>query len=169
MLAGTRLPELSLGLLHEPRLHAAAAALQHAMWQLAWPLLLGYALLAAPWHVLGEASRWQGSPGKRALGLAVTDRAGARPAFARAALRHAAALLSWLTLNLGHLLAALPPRREALHDRIAGARVLHVRGQARLPGWARAWLVLQVLAGLGLLGWLLLRYVAELEAGLPLP
>jgi hypothetical protein len=40
-------------------------------------------------------------------------------------LRHAAGSLSWLTLNLGHLLAALPPHKRALHDWIAGARVVH--------------------------------------------
>jgi len=39
-------------------------------------------------------------------------------------LREAASLLSWLTLNLGHALALAAPRRQALHDRIAGTRIL---------------------------------------------
>lgn len=167
MMAGTQLPQLPDALLADPRLAAAAATLQSAVWQLCWPLLLGYALLAAPWHVLGERSSWRGSPGKHALGLAVVDGHGDRLSAARAALRHVAALLSWLTLNLGHLLAAWSPTKRALHDRIAGARVLATRADARLPGWARAWIALQALALFALWGWLMLRYVAALEAGIP--
>ena len=40
---------------------------------LLWPVLAGYVLLAAAWHVLGSASRLQGSPGKHAFGLQVGD------------------------------------------------------------------------------------------------
>ena len=49
------------------------AALQAGLWQLAAPWLVGYALLALAWHVGGELSPWQGSPGKHVLGLKVTD------------------------------------------------------------------------------------------------
>ncbi len=167
MMSGVPLPDIADLLLQDSRLWATAAAVQARLWQLAWPLLLGYALLAAPWHVLGERSRWQGSPGKRALGLATTDRAGEPLSLARAGLRHAAGLLSWLTLNLGHAMAALPPRKRALHDLVAGARVVRVRGDGRMPGWARAWIAAQALALVGLWAWLLLRYVAALQAGLP--
>ena len=127
MLEGVRLPGLVQSLLHDPGLLDAAAALQAGLWQLAAPWLLGYALLALAWHVGGELSPWQGSPGKHAFGLQVTDLQGRRLSLPRALLRHVAGLLSWLTLNLGHLLAALPPDRRALHDRIAGARVVRRR------------------------------------------
>lgn len=167
MMGGVPLPGIFDELLHDPRLLQAATGVQAGLWQLAWPPLLGYALLAAPWHVLGEHSRWQGSIGKRALGLAVTDMADRPLSLARAALRHMAGLLSWLTLNLGHAMAAVPPRKRALHDLVAGTRVLRVRGDARMPGWARAWIVLQLLAMVGLWAWLMLRYIAALEAGIP--
>ena len=167
MMAGTQLPQLPGVLLADPRLGGAAATLQSALWQLCWPLLLGYAVLAAPWHILGECSRWRGSPGKRALGLAVVDGHGDSLSAARATLRHVAALLSWLTFNLGHLMAAWSPTKRALHDRVAGARVVATRAGARLPGWARAWIALQALALFALWAWLLLRYVAALEAGIP--
>jgi uncharacterized RDD family membrane protein YckC len=124
MLDGVRLPVLVQGLLHDPRLLAPATALQAGLWQSSLPWLLGYALLALAWHVVGELSPWQGSPGKHVLGLQVTDLQGRRLSLPRALLRHAAGLLSWLTLNLGHLLAALPPHKRALHDWIAGARVV---------------------------------------------
>ena len=167
LMAGTQLPQLAGALLHDARLHAAAGAVQSACWQLLWPLLLGYAVMAAPWHVIGECSRWQGSPGKRALGLAATDLHGRTQSLPRAGVRHVAGLLSWLTLNLGHLMAAVPPQKRALHDYVAGARVVNTHEAARLPGWARAWIGAQVLALFVLLCWLMLRYVAALEAGLP--
>lgn len=133
-LDGASLPALVQSLLHDPKLLQPAAALQAALWQATLPWLLGYALLALAWHVGGELSPWHGSPGKHALGLRVTDLQGRRLSLLRVLLRHVAGLLSWLTLNLGHLLAALPPHRRALHDRIAGARV--VRGQASKPALA---------------------------------
>ena len=133
LMSGRQLSDVAGDLLHDARLHAAAASVQSAAWDLLWPLLLGYALLAAPWHILGECSRWRGSAGKRALGLAVADCDGCRLSLPRAALRHVAGLLSWLTLNLGHLLAAMPPQRRALHDYIAGARVVQAPPAAVRP------------------------------------
>lgn len=124
MMDGTPVLTLVPALLHDPRLLEAAATLQSALWQLSAPFLVGYMLLALPWHVGGELSRWQGSPGKRLLGLKVTDLAGEPLSLSRALLRHATGLLSWLTLNLGHAVAMLPPEKRALHDRLAGTRVL---------------------------------------------
>lgn len=164
LMSGTPPPVLAQTLLHDPGLHAAAAAVQAGLWRMLWPWLLAYALLAAAWHVGGELSRWQGSPGKRALRLVATDLAGQPLAPARAAVRHVAALASWLTLNLGHALAAVPPQKRALHDYLAGTRVACADGDPRMPGWASAWIALQVAAGVALLAWALLRYVAALQA-----
>ncbi|MEO5565764.1 MAG: RDD family protein [Luteimonas sp.] len=124
LLGGTQLPQLVRSLLHDPLLLAPARTLQSGLWDMGMPLLLGYALLALAWHVIGERSPWQASPGKHALGLQVTDLQGRRLSLARALLRHVAGVLSWLSLNLGHALALLPPQKRALHDYIAGARVV---------------------------------------------
>ena len=75
------------------------------------------------------------------LGLVVADMQGAAPSLARSALRNLGGVLSWLSLNLGHALAAVPPRHRALHDYMAGTQVL--APPARLPLWARAWLFAQ--------------------------
>jgi len=124
LLDGTPLPALARALLHEPALLQAAARVEGALWSLLLPWCAGYALLAFAWHVAGDVSPWHGSPGKRLLGLRVEAAAGGAPGLRRAALREAASLLSWLTLNLGHALALAAPRRQALHDRIAGTRVV---------------------------------------------
>jgi uncharacterized RDD family membrane protein YckC len=139
---------LLLAWLTDPALHGAAGVLAAAMVATVWPPLLAFALLGLAYHAGFEASSWQATPGKRALGLRVVAGNGSRPGLPRAALRQAAGLLSWLSLNLGHLLAALPPRHRALHDAVAGARVVQDDAAATLPGWARAWLAVQVVAAM---------------------
>jgi uncharacterized RDD family membrane protein YckC len=66
------------------------------------------------------------TPGKRAVGLAVQGRDGRYPiGLGRAALRFVASLVSGLFLGVGYLMIALDG--DALHDRLAGTRV--VRGR----------------------------------------
>src|SRR5690606_26061153 len=98
-------------------------------------------------------------------GLRVTDRAGRPPSLPRSLSRHLAGAASWLTLNLGHALAALPPRQLALHDRFAGTRVVAASG-APLPGWARLWLAAVAAAGLAATAWLALAASRAMQAGL---
>ncbi len=106
-------------------LHALLQACMHRATEATVLACVAYALVAAPWHLIGETSRWQGSPGKRLLGLRVVDaRRGGRASPTQCALRFIAGGLSWLLLNIGHLMAVLPPRYTALHDRIAGTQVV---------------------------------------------
>ena len=151
-------------LLRDPALRATAAAAESAVYGVLLPPLLVFVVLAAAYWIGFERSAWQATPGKRALALQVTDLQGQRLDLARAAARHVAGALSWLTLNLGHALAAVPPQKRALHDYIAGTRVVHGDGEPRLPGWAKAWVALQVLLAVGLPAWLVLRYIAGLQA-----
>src|SRR5690606_36780709 len=104
-------------------LRDAAAGLATAIVAALWPLLLAFAGVGLLYNVAFEVSPWQATPGKRALGLRVVDGEGRRIGVARAALRHVAGALSWLSLNLGHALAALRPHRRALHDVVSGTRV----------------------------------------------
>ena len=164
VLAGSDLHALSQALLHDAGLRAAAAAVQDGIERATLPFALACAGIALLWHGLGEASPWQGSPGKRAFGLVVTDIDGDPPGPARAFARQVAGLASWLTLNLGHLMAMLPPQHRALHDHLAGTRVLRVDDAPRMPPAARLWLWLQVLGGLLALGWGLSRYFAMLAS-----
>jgi uncharacterized RDD family membrane protein YckC len=164
VLAGTKLPELSRMLEHDPALHAAAQSMQDGIVRATLPFALACAGIALLWHALGEASSWQGSPGKRAFGLVATDVDGARLGFGRALARQAAGVASWITLNLGHLLAALPPQHRALHDYIAGTRVSRADAATRMPPLAKLWLWLQVLGGLLALAWGLSRYFAMLAS-----
>lgn len=154
---------LAVQLMQDAALQAAAAMVEASLRALLLPPALTFMVLAAIYWIGFERSAWQATPGKRALGLQVVDLRGGRPGLARAAGRHFAGALSWLTLNLGHALAALPPHKRALHDYLAGTRVVHADDDPHLPGWASAWIGLQVLLAFALPAWLLLRYVTALR------
>lgn len=76
------------------------------------------------YYALLESSPWQGTLGKKAIGLKVTDLEGRRISFLRATGRHFAKLLSWFTLTIGFILAGLTAKKQALHDIIADCLVV---------------------------------------------
>jgi uncharacterized RDD family membrane protein YckC len=71
-----------------------------------------------------ESSSWQATPGKKALGLAVTDINGRRVTFARASGRFWGKLLSQFTFFFGFAMAGFTARKQALHDILAGCLVV---------------------------------------------
>jgi uncharacterized RDD family membrane protein YckC len=72
-----------------------------------------------------ESSEWQGTAGKKLLGLIVTDLQGQRVSFARASGRHFAKLVtSFIPLGIGYAMAGFTEKRQALHDMIASCLVL---------------------------------------------
>ena len=71
-----------------------------------------------------ESSVWQATPGKKMLGIFVTDLQGKRISFARATGRHAGKTFENLTLFIGFLMAGFTRKKQALHDMIAGTLVL---------------------------------------------
>jgi uncharacterized RDD family membrane protein YckC len=156
--------QAAIELLSDSTLAMAAAAVQSALVRTFAAPVGVFVLLAFAWHLGFERSPWRASPGKRALGLYVADRDGRKPPAWRSAWRFLAGTASWLTLNLGHALAALPPRRLALHDRLSGTRVLARR--SGLPAWARAWLLLQLLLLLAANVWLLVALDAAVQGAL---
>lgn len=156
--------QAGLGMLEDPALARASESLGAALQAtLAWPLAV-FVLLSLCWQVGFEHSAWRGSPGKHALGLQVTDGQGALPSWPRSIARFLAGGLSWLTLNIGHAMAAIPPAHLALHDRLSGTRVIARRRE--LPAWAKAWVWLQLAAGLAAWAWLLWWLDAAMQAAL---
>jgi uncharacterized RDD family membrane protein YckC len=70
------------------------------------------------------SSSLQGTLGKKVLGLKVVDLNGNRISFARASGRFFASILSGLILGIGYLMAAFNPKKQSLHDQIAGTFVI---------------------------------------------
>jgi uncharacterized RDD family membrane protein YckC len=85
-----------------------------------------FAMRGLYWSAM-ESSRWQGTVGKRLMGLVVTDERGYRLTFFRALGRYFGRILCELTFFLGYLLIFFSVKHQGLHDRIA--RTVVVRGR----------------------------------------
>jgi uncharacterized RDD family membrane protein YckC len=84
-------------------------------------------LVVAVWlyYAFFESSTWQATPGKKVLGLFVTDLEGNRISFAHASGRFFAKLISGLIpFAIGYIMAGFTARKQALHDMIAGCLVM---------------------------------------------
>jgi uncharacterized RDD family membrane protein YckC len=71
-----------------------------------------------------ESSANQGTLGKMALGLRVTDLDGNRISFARATGRYFGKFVSAIILCIGYIMAGFTAKKQALHDMMAGTLVL---------------------------------------------
>jgi uncharacterized RDD family membrane protein YckC len=92
---------------------SASAASIVLSWLCGW---LYFALL--------ESSKMQGTLGKAALNIRVTDLGGRRISFARATGRYFGKWLSGATFLIGYLIQPFTRRRQALHDLMAGTLVV---------------------------------------------
>ncbi len=99
----------------------------YAVLGLAATMLFVLFFIVSSWlyHALMESSPWQGTIGKRALGIVVTDLNGARVNFGRATGRFFSRLVSlMIPLGIGYLLAAFTAQKQALHDLMSSCLVL---------------------------------------------
>jgi len=89
-------------------------------------LLAGLSILGSwLYNAYFESSDWQGTLGKKALNLIVTDLNGNRVTFGRASGRFFAKIISGLIpLGIGYILAGVTEKKQALHDMIASCLVL---------------------------------------------
>lgn len=76
------------------------------------------------YEALLTSSSWQGTIGKRILGLKVVDDAGRPIGFGRATGRHFAKIVSSMIFGIGYIMAAFTDKKRALHDMIAGTVVM---------------------------------------------
>jgi uncharacterized RDD family membrane protein YckC len=89
-------------------------------------LLAGLSILGSwLYNAYFESSEWQGTLGKKALNLIVTDMDGNRISFGRASGRFFAKIISGLIpLGIGYILSGFTEKKQALHDMIASCLVL---------------------------------------------
>jgi uncharacterized RDD family membrane protein YckC len=96
------------------------------------PILMAYgffilAALFGGWlyYALMESSARQGTLGKMAMGLSVTDISGQRVSFGRASGRFFAKIITGLIpFGIGYIMAGFTEKKQALHDMIASCLVM---------------------------------------------
>lgn len=96
-----------------------------------WGRIVG---LLVPWLYFAkfESSASQATPGKRALGLEVTDEHGGQIGFWHASGRYVGRLISVLTLCVGYMMAGWTQRKQTLHDMLASCCVVRRQGLDRV-------------------------------------
>ena len=72
-----------------------------------------------------ESSPTQGTPGKMALGIKVTDLEGNKVAFGKATGRYFGKIISTLILLIGFIMVAFTEKKQGLHDMMAGCLVVN--------------------------------------------
>ena len=89
-------------------------------------LVIVFFVLVAAWlyFAIMESSSKQGTLGKMALGLKVTDLEGRRISFGRATGRHFGKIVSQTILYIGFIMAGFTQQKQALHDIMAGCLVV---------------------------------------------
>lgn len=87
-------------------------------------LIVIIAVLGWLYYALMESSRTQGTLGKMALGLKVTDLEGKPVSFGRATGRYFGKIISGMILYIGYILAGLTEKKQALHDIMASCLVV---------------------------------------------
>jgi uncharacterized RDD family membrane protein YckC len=87
-------------------------------------LMLVSTIIWVLYGTLMEASKYQATVGKLALGLIVTDTNGAKLDFSKSLVRNLSKLLSNFILMIGYIMAAFTEKKQGLHDIIAGTLVV---------------------------------------------
>lgn len=77
------------------------------------------------YYVLTESSVSQATPGKKMMGIKVTDLNGQRISFLHALGRYFARILCVLTLGIGYAMAGFTSKKQGLHDIVAGTLVVN--------------------------------------------
>ena len=101
---------------------AAIVGALAAMFGVAWFVKTVVSIL---YHSLMEASKFQGSIGKMALGIIVTDMDGGKLDLTKALIRNVCKFVSDFTMFIGYIIAGFTAKKQALHDIIAGTLVVN--------------------------------------------
>ena len=77
------------------------------------------------YHSFMESSKFQGSVGKIALGMKVTDLSGGKIDFVKALIRNVCKIVSGAIILIGYIMAGFTDKKQALHDMIASTLVVN--------------------------------------------
>ncbi|WP_162356660.1 RDD family protein [Metabacillus mangrovi] len=108
---------MSITLLIETGNDAAAIGFMIIMYILITGLSLAY-------YILMPVTVWQGTIGKKLIGLKIVDADGNKLTIGRSAGRTFSMMISGMTMYIGYIMAGFTDRKQALHDMIAKTYVI---------------------------------------------
>jgi len=82
-------------------------------------IIIYYIILSFLYCTVMESSRCQGTLGKMALGIIVTDLNGNKLSWEQAIKRHISKLLSYTTIFIGFFIGGFTNKRQTLHDKVS--------------------------------------------------
>lgn len=91
------------------------------------------------YSVILESSSAKSTPGKFLMGIMVLDESGQQLSFSKACIRYFMKFVSGMIMMIGYLIQFFTVKRQALHDIVAGAVVVH-HSETLSPNWIQAWL-----------------------------
>ncbi|WP_438318986.1 RDD family protein [Sporosarcina sp. FA9] len=83
-----------------------------------------FLFLNVMYYGLLDSSSWQGTIGKKVMGIVVCDLKGNRISFFRALFRCIFHVFSQIILFIGFIMVAFTPKKQALHDMMTGCIVI---------------------------------------------
>lgn len=98
------------------------AGMLSAMFGIGWVISTALNIF---YHSLFEASKFQGSIGKIALGMKVTDLSGNKIDLMKALIRNVCKIISGAIIAIGYIMAGFTDKKQALHDMIASTLVVN--------------------------------------------
>ena len=130
IVAAMQIPVLTIGGLISSSLEAGGTNKEAAEAAVGFAMLSFFVLSGGAYYALLEASRWQATLGKRAMGIEVVDIGGGRATLLQTSVRFVLRLVSGAIFGLGFLLAMVTSRRQTLHDLCANCVVVKATRQS---------------------------------------
>ncbi|MFY0516585.1 RDD family protein [Lysinibacillus sp. UGB7] len=86
-----------------------------------------YLAVGLAYMILMPASKYQGTVGKKLMGIKIVDEDGGRISVSKSVLRYLGMIVSGLTFYIGYIMIAFHPQKRALHDIIGGTYVVSAK------------------------------------------
>ncbi|WP_164462073.1 RDD family protein [Bacillus sp. FJAT-42376] len=93
-------------------------------------VIAGYAfflLVVLAYYIAMPVTKWQGTIGKKLVGIKIVDRYGQKLTIGKSVLRYLSMIVTGFTFGVGYIITAFTERKQALHDLMVKTYVIQSR------------------------------------------
>ncbi len=90
-----------------------------------WVFAIIFVIVYLIYNCIMEMINWHGTLGKHIVGIEVVDESENTLTFKKSFMRNVSKVLNIITLGIGFIMCALPPRKQSLNDKIAHTCVIN--------------------------------------------